>query len=123
MKTQIWIVTLCLALCSQVAADKALDIGKRALERNDYGTAMRVFLPIANDGNAEAQALVGYLHEEGLGVKKSYPDAITWYQKAGDNGSAKAQHNLGILYFNGIGVEKDIAVSYTHLTLPTNREV
>ena len=98
MKIQIWIITLCLALCSQGAADEALNIGQRALERNDYGTAMRVFLVVANDGNAEAQALVGYLYEEGLGVKQSYSDAIIWYKKAGDNGSAKAQHNLGTLY-------------------------
>ena len=112
MKNQLWIIVLSMTLCSPVAADEALNIGKRALERNDYGTAMRVFLPAANDGNAEAQALIGYLHEEGLGVKQSYSDAVTWYQKAGDNGSAKAQHNLGILYFNGIGVEKDIVSAY-----------
>ena len=123
MIINIRIVFFCLVLFCPVAVGNGLDIAKTALQRGDYGTAMRAALPVANDENAEAQAFVGYLYEVGLGVKQSYSDALAWYQRAGDNGSTKAQHNLGMLYFNGMGVEQDHVAAYQWFLKAANQDL
>ncbi len=44
----------------------------------------------ASDEEVLAQYYLGEAYAEGLGVKRNYPQAIAWYQKAADNGFARA---------------------------------
>ena len=83
---------------STFASSTILEAGESAMVRGHYGTAMRAFLPLANDGNIDAQAYIGHLYEKGLGVIQDYGAAIEWYEKAGSKGSFKAQHSLCLLY-------------------------
>ncbi len=76
-------------------------------DRADYKTALTVWMPSAQAGDAEAQANVGQIFERGLGGEPNYEAAIIWYQKAADQGNARAQFNLGTLYEQGLGVEKN----------------
>lgn len=80
-------------------------------DRADYKSALRVWMPAAKSGDAEAMANVGEIFERGLGGTPNYQAAVIWYQKAADLGNARAQFNLGTLYEQGKGVQKDQAVA------------
>jgi TPR repeat protein len=84
-----------------------LEDGEAAYSRKDYATALRLFRPLAQDGNAKAQRNLGLMYEIGRGVPKDYQQAIVWYRKAADQGDAFAQFNLGLMYHNGDGVPRD----------------
>ena len=78
-----------------------------AYDRADYKTALAVWMPAAESGDAEAQSNVGEIFERGLGGTPNYPAALIWYQKAAEQGNKRAQFNLGTLYEQGLGVDKD----------------
>jgi TPR repeat protein len=88
---------------------EALDKAKAALDRKDYGEAMRWYRIAADQGNAVAQTHVGYLYERGLGVPQDYAEAMRWYRMAADQGRGAAQRNIGNLYQQGSGVPQDYA--------------
>ena len=50
---------------------------------------------------------LGYLYENGRGVKLDYFKASRYYQKACAGGLALGCNNLGVLYYNGQGVRKN----------------
>jgi uncharacterized caspase-like protein len=78
-----------------------------AYDRANYQTALHVWQPLAEQGDAEAQTYVGEIYEKGLGVAPDYRLAGAWYQKAADQGYGPAQINLGQLYEQGLGVAKN----------------
>ena len=78
-----------------------------AYDRADYRTALNVWLPSAEAGDAEAQANVGEIFERGLGGSPNYEVAAHWYRKAAGQGNKRAQFNLGTLYEQGLGVAQD----------------
>src|SRR5713226_860800 len=61
----------------------------------------------AEQGDANAQANLGYMYFHGQGVPQDYGEALRLYRKATDQGCAKAQFNLGSAYFHGQGVPQD----------------
>lgn len=78
-----------------------------AYDRADLKSALRIWLPTAESGDAEAQTNVGEIFERGLGVEPDYTAAVTWYQKAADKGYSRAIFNLGTMYEQGLGVPQD----------------
>jgi TPR repeat protein len=88
-----------------------------AQRRGDYATALNLYRPLADQGNADAQNNLGILYTEGLGVPQDYTEAAIWFRKAADQGNALAQNNLGILYARGQGVAQDYVSAYVWLTL------
>ncbi len=78
-----------------------------AYDRADYRSALRVWMPAAQAGEAEAQNNVGEIFERGLGDEPNYEAAAVWYRRAADQGYRRAQFNLGTLYEQGLGVERD----------------
>ena len=63
----------------------------------------------AEQGNADAQNMLGNMYENGRGVTKDYAKAVEWYRKSAEQGYVYAQNNLGRMYENGRGVSKDYA--------------
>ena len=61
----------------------------------------------AQQGNAEAQFILGKSYFEGRGVPNDSYAAAAWYRKAAEQGHTRAQVNLGFMYENGWGVAKD----------------
>jgi len=49
------------------------------------------------------------LYLQGLGVPKSYSEAMTWFGKAQSFGNAEAMFNVGVLYRDGLGVPVNYA--------------
>ncbi|MEX1667715.1 caspase family protein [Zhongshania guokunii] len=78
-----------------------------AYDRADYKTALKIWLPTAEQGDAEAQLAVGEIFEKGLGTEPNYEAAVLWYQKAAIQGNKSAQFNLGTMYEQGLGVAQD----------------
>lgn len=82
-----------------------------AFDRADYKTALRVWLPAAEAGDADAQNSVGEIFERGLGTEPNYEVAALWFKRAAEQGHKGAQFNLGTLYEAGKGVPQDKAVA------------
>jgi hypothetical protein len=82
-----------------------------AFDRADYATALKIWLPVAQSGDAEAQTYVGEIYEKGLGLKPDYQAASIWYDKAAQQGFSRALINLGNLYEKGLGVAQDKALA------------
>lgn len=78
-----------------------------AYDRADYRSALNVWMPAAETGDAEAQVNVGEIFERGLGGQPNYEAARIWYEKAAAQGNTRAQFNLGTLYEQGLGVPQD----------------
>jgi len=95
-------------LATPVAAQK-IDAGRAAYEAGDYATALENFQPLAEQGNAEAQFNLGFMHANGQGVPQDYAEAVRWYRLAAEQGNAVAQAILGFMHANGQGVPQDYA--------------
>jgi hypothetical protein len=78
-----------------------------AYDRADYKSALNVWMPSAEAGDAQAQVNVGEIFERGLGAEPNYEAAIIWYTRAAEQGNTRAQFNLGTLYEQGLGVPRD----------------
>jgi len=78
-----------------------------AYDRADLKSALRIWMPTAEGGDAEAMTNVGEIYERGLGVAPDYEAAAMWYQKAADKGYSRAIFNLGTMYEQGLGVPQD----------------
>jgi hypothetical protein len=90
------------------AADCRLRGGEYvAYDRADYKSALNVWMPAAEAGDAEAQTNVAEIFERGLGTQPNYEAALIWYRKAAAQGYARAQFALGTLYEQGLGVPQD----------------
>ena len=68
----------------------------------------RLALEAANDGNVDAQALLGTIFHEGIGTERSPPDATYWWQRAAFSSHAGAQMMLGAAYHTDDVFKKDI---------------
>jgi Caspase domain/Sel1 repeat len=78
-----------------------------AYDRADYATALKVWLPQAQEGDADAQNAVGDIYQKGMGLAPDYALAAAWYRKAADQGHSPAAINLGVMYEKGLGVPRD----------------
>jgi len=77
-----------------------------ALDRADYGTALKIWMSAAESGDPDAQYYVGVLYEKGAEGQPNYAKAVGWYRQAADRGVRRAAINLGRLYERGLGAEK-----------------
>lgn len=86
------------------AAAGPLEDGIAAYNRGDPKAALKLWQPLAEAGNPDAQVNIGVLHANGEGVPQSYSEAMIWYRKAADQGDVFALNNLGLMYMRGQGV-------------------
>ena len=59
---------------------------------------------LAEQGDAEAQNILGIRYFKGEGVKKDEIEAAKWFQLAAEQDHSDAQTVLGLMYTNGEGV-------------------
>jgi len=88
-----------------------------AYGRGDYATAMQLFRPLAEQGNAIAQFNLGVMYHDGKGVPQDYTEAMKWYRLAADQGGAGAQYNLALMYKDGESVPRDYVHAYMWFSL------
>lgn len=105
-----------LLVSSSLLAQSGFEKGAAAYKRGDYQTALGVFRPLAENGDAKAQSILGLMYSYGEGVPEDYREASRWYRRAAEQGSSVAQYNLGMLYLEGKGVSQDTDQAVDWLT-------
>jgi len=88
-----------------------------AYDRQEYGTALQLMRPLADQGNADAQNGMGALYYHGYGVPADFKEALKWYRLAAAQGNLDAQVNLGSMYYEGEGVAEDLPHSHMWLSI------
>ena len=95
-----------LAFSSAAAAGDYQD-GRAAYDNGDFDTAMAVWAPAAESGDADSQYGMGLLYSEGIVVPMDDIQALKWFGLAADQGHGEAQYKLGVMHANGWGVPMD----------------
>src|SRR5215213_1517656 len=119
MKTRhhIIIVSLLLALLiftPAFAEDIAQDGHAEAAQAyfaGDYARALKIYTPLAEDDDPEAQFNLGVMNQLGQGTTQNDEAAVKWFAKSAASGNPEAQVKLGEMYHEGRGVKKDNKVA------------
>lgn len=75
--------------------------GLAAFEANDYANAFKLLKPLADQGDAEAQCIIGNMYDLGLGLERDIIKAVEWYRKSAEQGYGLASNNLGTIFKSG----------------------
>ncbi len=86
--------------------------GLAAYKQGDYATAVGEWRPLAKQGHAHAQSILGVMYRKGQGVPQDDAESVRWSRKAAEQGIAGAQRNLGVMYSQGRGVSRDYVQGY-----------
>ena len=82
-------------------ADRPSDAAYGAFQRGYYLTALNLATPLALEGNAAAQTLIGEIYSRGLGVRRDLARAIEWYSKAAEQKLPDAMFQLAMVLHDG----------------------
>lgn len=88
--------------------------GRCSLPKNpDLGRSMATNViakvrQLAENGDTEAQFLLGSSYQVGMGVEQDLEKAVGWYTKAVAGGHMTAMNNLAVMLARGHGAEPDI---------------
>lgn len=83
-------------------------VGNKYHSERNYIEAEKWYCKAAEQGNREAQNVLGYYYQYGIGdVKIDLPKSFKWYLKAAEQGHPVSQYKLGMLYKFGDGVSKN----------------
>jgi TPR repeat protein len=109
--------------CGQMPAAQAgaLTRATAAYARGDYIRAVNTLTPLALRGDANAQAFLGFMYENGYGAPQAYDAAADLYIQAAIRGNPFGQAMLGLMYDKGHGVPQDFILAYKWLNLAAAR--
>jgi uncharacterized protein len=109
MKTQacLWMLAAATALAGSAAIAQRNDptgandarAGVEAWRAQDYETAVRIWRPLADRGDADAQFNLAQAYFLGRGLPQNMTLAEQWYARAARGGHEEAQANYGLLLF------------------------
>ncbi len=100
-----WIPLLLALYPIQNHAD--FDISADAYRQSDYATAIQIFIPLAENGDARAQTVIALMYKYGEGVDQNLKTAFSWYLQAAERNYAPAQFHAGTMLADGRGVDKN----------------
>jgi uncharacterized protein len=110
----------CLVPTDRAAADP-LARANAAYAHGDYVRVVNLLTPLAFRGDARAQALLGFMFENGYGAPQVYVTASDLYLQAATRGNPFGQAMLGLMYDKGHGVPQDFILAYKWLNLAAAR--
>lgn len=96
-----------LLLAAGIAAAAAPEGPGAAYRRGDYAEAIKLLLPAAKQGRADAQIMLGQMYLKGEGVPADPIRAAEWIGRAAEGGSPIAEYTLGVFSSSGIGGPKN----------------
>ena len=111
-----------LAFSSAVTAGDYQD-GRDAYDVGDFDTAMAVWAPAAESGDAGSQYGMGLLYSEGIVVPMDDIQALKWFGLAAEQDHGEAQYKLGVMHANGWGVPMSEAEAMKWYTLASENGV
>jgi TPR repeat protein len=85
----------------------SFDDGVAAYSLQQYETAHKIWLELAEAGDEQAQFRLAELYEFGFGVEQDSAKAADWYLRAAESGDGVAQLAYAYLLLGGRGVEED----------------
>lgn len=133
MKTFLWtlfssVLTIAAIVAGPVVAQTPGSLEERmrtaagAYERKDFALSLSIWKPLAAQGNAEAQTLLGAMYWQGEGVARDHKEAARLYLLAAEQGYARAQNNIGFMYGFGEGIPPhDDVQAYKWISLAISR--
>ena len=98
-----------------------LEDATTAYQHGDYVEALRLFQPLAEQGDAGGEFGLGSMYALGQGVRQDFVEAAKWLRLAADQGLADAQYDLGLQYVTGYGVPRDQVMAYLWFDLAAAR--
>lgn len=104
------------------AAQTGIEDALAAYARGDYTKAFELLKEPASNGDKQAQALLGYMYDAGLGTTENDAEAVLWYEKAALQGDPISQLNVGIMYADGLGTTKDMVRALAWFTLASQSD-
>ncbi len=97
IKSLLAVLVVSLSLAAPVLAGPFED-GRAAYNSGDYATALRLWLPLAEQGDAIVQFRLGLLYYWGHGVLQDsvqdYVEAHKWFNLAATRGNLSAARNM-----------------------------
>ena len=85
-------------LCAGLTAAADLASARRAYEEKDYAAALKQFTALAEQGNPDAQVVLGRMYLTGKGTPKNPDAAIKWFRSAASQGNSDGEFLLGSMY-------------------------
>ena len=107
MSRNLAILATVISLSFTTAEGQDFQKGYAALQTGDYATALKEAKPLAKAGNSDAQALLGLMYHDGIGVTQDYAKAARFFQLAAVQGNSTAQSYLGKMLYQGQGVTRN----------------
>ena len=111
MKSKVFLAVTLFSLIFNAYA--GMSEAQKAFDTQDYATALKEAQPLAEQGNAEAQNLMGQLYDTGrISIESQrWKEAARWYRRAADQNYAPALNTLGGRYTMGLGVPINVKMS------------
>jgi len=111
MRGGVLLLSVVLSAAAAPALAGPFEDARAAYRNGDYATALQLWQPLAEQGDANAQFWMGAAYDLGRGVPTDYAAAALWYRKAAEQGLVNAQYNLAHMYEQSRGVPPDYAMS------------
>ena len=80
--------------CQSGLSSKAYLDGLDAYNRKDYKETFRLWLPLAEQGLADAQYNLGLMYLKGEGVPQDFKEGLKWFRLAAEQGDINAKKKL-----------------------------
>src|SRR5215469_9200655 len=91
----VWFRFFAILLSTRFLVGSDLASAKRMYEEKEYDAALKESRPLAEQGNADAQVLVGKMYMMGQGIPRDRDLAIKWFRAAAEQGNADGQFFVG----------------------------
>ncbi|WP_421189645.1 tetratricopeptide repeat protein [Aeromonas sanarellii] len=100
-----------------LSTEQELAAANRAWRSGHFDEAIRIWQPLADQGEPRAQALMGWSHEVGQGSEQDMGQAIRLYRQSAEAGDAFGQYRLAEVYLRGAGVTRDLREAFHWMEL------
>ena len=122
LKNRILVLTFVLTITAfnSKSFGQSLDKGILAGQNGDFEVALQEIQPLADQGDPEAQYVLGQLYYQGLGVPQNINKAFRLFRASAEKGVLSAQAAVAMSYLNGIGTTPDFGRGYLWLLIASN---
>lgn len=105
------LLAIFMVLWTHPAISSDFKTGQAAYENKDFATALKIWTPLANSGDAAAQLAISNMYTNAQGVPKDNVMAAKWLKLSAEKGNAEAQQELAFRYNIGMGLPKNLKMS------------
>lgn len=74
------------------------EVAESYFDEGRYQEALQIYTSLAEVGDVDSQVFLGWMYQNGLGIKQNMEQALVFYEQAAKLGSAEGGFYLGRLY-------------------------